>query len=496
MSLDMWQKKIQEKRKNTPFRDFLRDIASWSAMVLYKNSSMITKYPVTGRIKNIVSIQDYNAKGNQMDISDINYNLSFWENLERLRTSFVYGQVIHFYNNEGSDFADCVFWGKNAYLSFVVWHEFENVLYSSMVYSRCTNILNSVLISNNTQNIYYSKWVEQSYNVFFSKYINNSSNLWFCTNCIGCKECILCDGLENVAYCIRNKQLSVEEYNKEKQNILGEKKSFENMYWALGDSAKNYGSENVDGNFIRFSENVVNTHMAMRLRNSRNCLFISWVNGCENFYDCFDAGINSSDFYGCCSGWAQAAHIYCSSQIDQCTHQYYSYHMETCHYCMGCIGLKNKSYCIFNKQYTKEERHTKVDEIFNQMDKDGTLGEFFPATMNPFYFNDTAAYLIDPSFTKEEVMKLWYLRRDEPVKVDIPAGADVVKVSELTNFESFDGDGNWYIDSSILHKIIVDEEGNYYKIVKMEYDFLVKHGLPLPRKHRLDRMKENFKISL
>jgi hypothetical protein len=37
------------------------------------------------------------------------------------------------------------------------------------------------------------------------------------------------------------------------------------------------------------------------------------------------------------------------------------------------------------------------------MEKDGTLGEFFPATMNPFYFNDTAAYLIDPSFTKEEV---------------------------------------------------------------------------------------------
>jgi hypothetical protein len=37
------------------------------------------------------------------------------------------------------------------------------------------------------------------------------------------------------------------------------------------------------------------------------------------------------------------------------------------------------------------------------MEQDGTLGEFFPATMNPFYFNDTAAYLIDPSFSKEEV---------------------------------------------------------------------------------------------
>jgi hypothetical protein len=29
----------------------------------------------------------------------------------------------------------------------------------------------------------------------------------------------------------------------------------------------------------------------------------------------------------------------------------------------------------------------------------------------------------------------------------------------------------------------------------MEYDFLVKHGLPLPRKHRLERLKWHFKIT-
>jgi len=55
--------------------------------------------------------------------------------------------------------------------------------------------------------------------------------------------------------------------------------------------------------------------------------------------------------------------------------------------------------------------------------------------MNPFYFNDTAAYLIDPSFTKEEVTKLGYMRRDEPIKVDIPAGAQVVKTSDLGDYE-------------------------------------------------------------
>jgi hypothetical protein len=28
----------------------------------------------------------------------------------------------------------------------------------------------------------------------------------------------------------------------------------------------------------------------------------------------------------------------------------------------------------------------------------------------------------------------------------------------------------------------------------MEYDFLVKHWLPLPRKHWLDRLKWNFRL--
>jgi hypothetical protein len=115
--------------------------------------------------------------------------------------------------------------------------------------------------------------------------------------------------------------------------------------------------------------------------------------------------------------------------------------------------------------------------------------------MNPFYFNDTAAYLIDPSFTKEEVEKAGYLWRDEPIKVDIPANAELVKTSELNNYEGFDSEGKRTINDEILKKVIVDENGNMWRIVNMEYEFLVKYGLPLPRKHRLERMKENFKIN-
>ena len=173
---------------------------------------------------------------------------------------------------------------------------------------------------------------------------------------------------------------------------------------------------------------------------------------------------------------------------------FYSYHMESCSFCLGCIGLKNKSYCILNKQYTKEERYAKVDEVFGVMETDGTLGEFFPTSMNPYYFNDTAAYLMDSSFTKEEVVAKGYLRRDEPIKVDIPEWAQTISTQELGDFEKLD---DWVrtIDESICKKVILDHEWNAYRIIPMELEFLRKHGLPLPRKHWLDRMKENFRIN-
>lgn len=73
-----------------------------------------------------------------------------------------------------------------------------------------------------------------------------------------------------------------------------------------------------------------------------------------------------------------------------------------------------------NTQYTKEAWEELAHKIFAQMDADGTLGQAFPPSFNGFYFNDTLAYLIDNSFTKEEVTSEGFMWRDESVKVDIP----------------------------------------------------------------------------
>jgi hypothetical protein len=97
--------------------------------------------------------------------------------------------------------------------------------------------------------------------------------------------------------------------------------------------------------------------------------------------------------------------------------------------------LINKSYCIFNKQYSKEEWHKAMNWLFTQMEEKEILGDFFPGWINPYHFNDTTSLLIDDSFTKEEVEAKGYLRRDEKIKVDIPEGLEVVKTSELDEYE-------------------------------------------------------------
>jgi hypothetical protein len=87
-------------------------------------------------------------------------------------------------------------------------------------------------------------------------------------------------------------------------------------------------------------------------------------------------------------------------------------------------------------------------------------------------------------------LKYW----QDKIKVDITEWVEVVETKNLSSLQWFDENWNWQINPEILKKVIVDNNWNYYKIVKMEYDFLKKHNLPLPEIHWLDRIKLWFKF--
>ena len=136
-------------------------------------------------------------------------------------------------------------------------------------------------------------------------------------------------------------------------------------------------------------------------------------------------------------------------------------------------------------QYAKAEWEVLAEQIFASMEADGSLGKFFPATSNPYYYNDTLAMVLDPTVTRESALAAGFLWRDTPIRPDIPEGAPIVNTSELAKFTLPDGS----ISEEVLSKVIQDDAGNIYRIIPMELEFLSKHHLPLPSIHWVDRLK-------
>ncbi len=522
--LKIWEEKIKEKRKSTEFRDFVKEICSFSPLHIYKINWLLSKFPLSDRI---YWVQDWLVFEEIRDTltnkwREYDFSKKFFLNYKEFFQSIELPALMIQSDVENANYADSINSSKNVYLSFIVVMNCENVLYSYYIKHNWKNVLNSVMVWDSCENIYFCSWIIHSFNIFYSRYIYNSSNTWFSRNLVWCSECIFCENLENKSYCINNQELEKSEYFTRKEQILKQKKEFINWYKNSNTRWMNRWSEKVLWNFVLFSENIQNGYFVNKVKNGKN-LIISWGNeDFENMYDTFCCWW-ISDFYWVFASWRLNENIYCSWNIEKSSNIFYSYFCNDCSFCLGCIWLKNKSFCILNKQYSKEEWHEMANKIFAQMDENGTLWEFFPWDLNPFYFNDTMAYFIDDSFTKEEVEKEGFMWRDEKVKVDIPERAEVVYAKNppvlsdilrntppacsslppqsrgtqggvLSDYQGFDKNWNWKINPEILKKVIVDKDGNYYKIVPMEYDFLVKYELPLPEIHWLERIKLGFKF--
>lgn len=476
---------IKNKRKQTTFRQFLKEIVSWQPIVFYKTDGVISRFPKTERIKSVVKCSNFD-KINEDILSngqDYNFALSFWDNFSSLFHKVSLPSMVHFFENENADYADVVSKSKNIYLSAYVANTNEDIYYSFGVKDGCVNVFHSALVADHSENVAMSCGVMHSYKVFYSRYITNCSDVWFSTNLVGCTHCINCHDLENISYAINNKVMSKEEYETQKQTILQQTHNYLTRYKELPTQPKNIASSNVSGTFLVESQDVENGHFAYRLKNGRNVFNVGWFESNENLYDCFDGGgPTSADMYGINGFAISSEKCAISCHIPNCNNVYYSYYLESCSYCLWCVGIKNKQFCIFNKQYSKEERFVLANQIFAQMEKEWVLGDFFPASICPFYFNDTIAQIVG-NFNESEITHDGYLRRQEEVKVDIPATAAIIKTTDplLASY-----------DSNVLQKVIQDNKGNYYRIIKSELDFHQRYALPLSQLHWMDRLKLHF----
>lgn len=293
---------------------------------------------------------------------------------------------------ENCDYCNYVDFAKNCYLCFGS-VQVEDCMYGNPYESK--DCVDSFLVRESELS-YECIDCEKMYNCDFCQACASCTDCVSCYECQACNDCIGCTGLNHKQYFIANKEYSKEEYLKIKNEKLklntldGIKQA--NDYLAKERlnfphrSSRILNSEDCTGNFIVNSKNANHCFDVKKLWDCSYCAQVidgkdSYdINYCEYFELCyehlgFDENYNVK--FSCITGKSKDCEYtdFCQSGSDL----------------FGCSGVRNGKFCVLNKQYSKEEYSEIVGKLKLKMTERGEYGEFFPAEISPFEYEDSVA---------------------------------------------------------------------------------------------------------
>lgn len=378
--------------------------------------------------------------------------------------------------SENCEYCQDFAFGKNCYMCTWAWY-LEDCMYCDTEVNYCKNLLDCSVI-NHSQHCYQCFSSTKLRNCFWVWNSSESSFCWFSHDIHGCDHCLLCTWLYNTSYHYKNAPISKEEYD----NIVKEMQSnptiYKEQYVKFMESHKvvlksmyNIQSSNVYGNALYMSKNMIFSY------ETHDGLSSKYIYGCDASKSCFDITISGRPemCYECVTpdeGFHNAFTVF-TWKSNYC---YYTENCHSCSSCFGCMWLRNKSYCIFNKQYTKDVYQQLVPKIIENMMQIGEWGELFDNEYSPFGYNETVAQDYC-SLSRDEALKKWYKRQDESYDPVIPQGVQIFERDVMPTDSKA-------VDDSILKKILLCEVSwRPYRLLKQELQFYRKHALPIPRKH-------------
>ncbi len=392
-------------------------------------------------------------------------------------------------NPVNSDYCSITQDNKNCYL--VVGGDFnEDSLYSSFIFNS-KECMDCLLLSKCEKN-YETVDCNSCFNLKYSRYCETSYDSAFLFNCRNCHDCFGCVNLVNKQYCIFNEQYTKEEYLEKMKEInlssYKEVQKFQEEFHKFSLKfprrfAKIIKSVDVSGDFIENSKNCEDCFSVFGGAEDSKHLWLIYSQ-VKDSYDIDHSGLNSMECYESSSVYP-GNQVMFSRFIWDSHHAEYSYNCGNCSYIFGCVGLKNKQYCIFNKQYTKEEYEVLKNKIIEHMtdmpyiDEKGReykYGEFFPIDLSPFAYNETVASEVKP-LSKEEIEALGYRYKEigeRNYKIDKQASELPDNINDA--------------DSSIVNTIIGCEHAgscsdgctSAFKITESEFAFYKNYNIPLP----------------
>ncbi len=381
---------------------------------------------------------------------------------------------------------------KNCYLVSASWTN-EDSSYANRL-SHCKDTMDSHICFR-TEIGYENVYCRDSYHIFFSRNSESCNNSYFLYDCRGCSNCVCSAGLRNKQYYIFNQPYTKEEYQKKVKELnLGSRKTIHELKQKMEELrlasihryAQIFKSVNVTGDNIEQSKNCKECFDVMgNAEDSKYCVWSS-----DGMKTCYDSGPGSGGkselTYETISVGVVNSRCGLCATIWYSNDVWYSYNCHSCQYCFGCVNLRNKKYCIFNKQYSKEEYDELLPRIQKHMaempykDAKGRTygyGEFFPIELSPFGYNETIAQEFIP-LKKEEAEKENFSWR-VPGKRDYTPTLRAVEL--LDSIEEVKDDVTKEIIECAHAGKCSEDCATAFRIVPAELDFYRRFNLPLPQ---------------
>lgn len=385
---------------------------------------------------------------------------------------------------------------KNCYLLFHANHS-ENTAYGFHI-DHVTDSLDSSLI------ISCELCYDSMHSYKDNRCVGNRNQVANCIDCVfvryafNCQNCFASTNIRNKKYYIFNRPYTKEEYFKEISKWdLGSYKTYKEVQKRAEEHWKKFPpkpkqddmSINCSGSHVLQSKNCHECYEAYGVEDSK-FLHMMLNPPVKDCYDITSWGENLTLSYeGCIIGENSSGMKFCQEA---------GINLYDAEYCklstggsnhFGCISVKKGDYVIFNKRYTKEEYEKLRVKIIKHMDEMPYVdkrervykyGEFFPAEISPFTYNETVANNFFP-MSMEEILENGYKYREPEIKKH-----DTTMKSESLPDHIKDTPG------SILNEVIECKCGRGFRIIQMELNFLRERNLPLPRECPFCRIQEKY----
>jgi len=422
---------------------------------------------------------------------DFDFNRSFFEQYREFINKVPHFSVFTIAESlENSEFTNCTGYLKNCYLISESDYN-EDCQYSNRIY-HCKDLLDC---SNcyNSEGCYESIDCINCTNLKYSLECENCQDSFALENCIGCSDCIGLMNQRHQQFMILDKQYSKEEFNSLKESL--NLNSHSGIVKFLNNAKSFFQNKPKKGTEGQHNENVVGDHVynsknafqCFDCKDLEDCMYCTKVaSSTKNCIDYTSWGFQAELIYNCASCGDNAYNLkFCSTCTTNISNLEYCFQCTGSNNLFGCAGLKKKSYCIFNKQYSKEDFVILRERIIKHMESTGEWGQYFPKDICTFGYNETIAMDHFP-ITKEEALSKGYKWCDYEMPLQ--------KV-EKTISPNDVPDSIKDIPETIINWAIVCETTNKpFNITKQELAFYKKHDIPCPRikpdQRHANRMKK------